>query len=288
MERLESLSLIDQAITLVAPRKSGKTHLISHLLLHTLKQKYNDFDLISIIIYCQSLIDANYFYKLYIYTLLDKLLLKPNNDGINLIENFDLKKHISNKFYHTLVKTESDFNIKTVLSAFIKHLISNNMTCKIDSNYLFPSSFYFNGSINNIIIDKLCKIDIDTNRKRKYIVVIDDVKNESFKDIRANTLYLYEQGRHHDISIIIIDQYVKSKKIPPEVRLTSSHIIFRSFDEIVKKEIYDICAFDKNSVDISTIKDLISDYAAIIIDFNDKTKLYYIRAPLDIFSNIYI
>jgi len=112
----------------------------------------------------------------------------------------------------------------------------------------------------------------------------DDVKKEAYKDIKDEVVMIYEQGRHHDTSIIVIDQYIKSKKVPPEIRETSSHLIFRNFDETIKKEINDICAFDKSSLDINTIKDLINNYYSIIIDFNNKQKLFYFKSPSIIFS----
>jgi hypothetical protein len=281
---IQSFNLINKAITLVAPRESGKTHLITFLLLHTLKDNYNDVDIINIIILCQSLIDSNLYFKLYIITTLDKALFKPNDDGIQLINNFKLVNHINKECITLLCKNESDHIIKIVLNMFVKYLCDNNFVIKIDKNIYTNSQFYFNGSINKSILTKLNNSEIKTNKNRKYIVIIDDVKKEAYKDIKDEVVMIYEQGRHHDTSIIVIDQYIKSKKVPPEIRETSSHLIFRNFDETIKKEINDICAFDKTSLDINTIKDLITNYYCIIIDFYNKNKLFYFKSPSNIFT----
>jgi hypothetical protein len=281
---IDSFNLINKAITLVAPRESGKTHLITFLLLHTLKYVYNDVDVINIIILCQSLIDSNLYFKLYIITMLDKLLLKPNQSGIELINNFKLLKYINKDCIPFLCKNESDHIIKIVLNMFVTYLCDNNHVIKIEKKLYTNSQFYFNGSIQKSILTKLNNSEIKTNKNRKYIVIIDDVKKEAYKDIKDEVVMIYEQGRHHDTSIIVIDQYIKSKKVPPEIRETSSHLIFRNFDETIKKEINDICAFDKSSLDINTIKDLINNYYCIIIDFNNKKKLFYYNSPSIIFS----
>jgi hypothetical protein len=285
MEELVNLSLIDQAITLVAPRKSGKTHLFSYLLFETLKKLDHSCDVIFVMIYCKSLIDANYFYKLYIYTVLDSKLLKPNQDGIDFINKFELKEHIQPKIVPLLVKPESDYIIKTVLNKFIEYIISSNIyTTTIDKPTLFPSSFYFDGSISPSNLKKICEYDIVVNKKRKTILVIDDVDSIIYKPIQKYTQYIYEQGRHHDMSVVIIDQYIKSRKVPPETRLTSSYIMFRTFDNTIKKEICEVCSFDPKTLDTDSIKSIIDDKAAVIVDLNDKSKLYYTKAPSNPFQ----
>lgn len=285
MEELVNLSLIDQAITLVAPRKSGKTHLLSYLLFETLKKLDHSCDVIFVMIYCKSLIDANFFYKLYIYTILDSKLLKPNQLGIDLINNFELKSHLQPKIVPLLVKLESDYIIKTVLNKFIDYIISSDIyTSHIQTHSLFPSAFYFDGSVSPSNLKKICEYDIVLNKKRKTILVIDDVDSEIYKPIKYYTQYIYEQGRHHDMSVVIIDQYIKSRKVPPETRLTSSYIIFRTFDNTIKKEICEVCSFDPKTLDVDSIKSVINDRAAIVIDLNDKSKLYYTKAPSNPFQ----
>lgn len=290
MEELINLDLIDQAISLVAPRKSGKSHLLTHLLLHTLDvniTKNTTDNNINIVIFCQSLIDSCSYYQLYIYTFLDECLLLPNDNARLLIDTFHLKEHIQPRFIQTLCQFESDHTIKTILHKFINYLIISNQCNPIEKRRFKNCRYYFNGSISSSIMKRLCSPEHKSDKQRKYIVIIDDVKAESYRDIKKDVVYMYEQGRHHGLSVVIVDQYIKSTKVPPEVRLTSSHLMFRSFDENIKKEICNICAINKNDIDNEIIRNLINEYYAIIVDFNDKTKIYYIKASKDLFEYIY-
>lgn len=282
---LDSFDLIDKAITLVAQRNSGKTHLLSYMIINTIKKQYDNVDVINIIIFCQSLINSNTYFQLWIHINLDKLLFEPNQDGYDLIGQFKLKDHIDKSCIMSLVKHESDYTIKTILNHFIQYLINKKMVNKINNKKYINTEFIFNGSINKDILQKINNSEIKSSKNRKFIIIIDDVRSSSYKAIKDDVIFIYEQGRHHDVSIIVIDQYIRSKKVPPEIRIISSHIIFRGFDETIKEEIANICSINKKKIDSEAINELINNYYAIIIDFNDKTKLMYSRAPPNIFTN---
>jgi hypothetical protein len=278
---ISNFDLIDKAVTLVASRKSGKSYLITDLLYKTILKKYDNIDILNIFIFCQSLIDSNLYFLLYIYYN----LLEDGYDifsKIEILENFEFKNFIDKTYINYLVKNESDYIIKLILDNIVKYL--KKKINKTKTPVLFTKTiFYFSGTINRSILMKLNNSEIKTNKNRKYIIIVDDVNKELYKTIKNDIIMIYEQGRHHDISIIVIDQYIKSEKVPPEIRGTSSHLIIRSFDEKIKKEIIDICAFHKNDLDIETIKQLINNYYCIIIDYNNKLKLYYYKSPSPIF-----
>ena len=63
--------------------------------------------------------------------------------------------------------------------------------------------------------------------------------------------------------------------------------MFRDYDETIKKEICNACALNKNQLDNENIRNLIKEYYAIVIDFNDKSKLFYIKAPKNLFNCLY-
>lgn len=277
-----NFDLIDKAVTLVASRKSGKSYLITDLLYKTILKKYDNIEILNIFIFCQSLIDSNLYFLLYIYYNLieDGYDIK---DKIEILENFEFKNYIDKSYINFLVKNECDYIIKMILNNLIKFIKKKINKSKTPISYT-KTIFYFNGTINKSILMKLNNGEIKTNKNRKYIIVVDDVNKELYKNIKNDIIMIYEQGRHHDISIIVIDQYIKSEKVPPEIRGTSSHLIIRSFDEKIKKEIIDICAFNKNDLDIETIKNLINNYYCIIIDYNNKSKLFYYKSPLPIFN----
>lgn len=284
MEELTNLNLIDQAISLVSPRNSGKSHLLSHLLYNTIKRtSEQDNQVINILIYCQSFVDSNTYFHLCILTILDELQCEPIDlDDVTI---FKLKDHIEPACIHDLTKNSSHYIIFSIIIAFVKHLTKNNKCKKRTDKKFKTTRFFFNGSISPSTIKTIIDKPVKSNKNRKLIVIVDDVRAELYKEIRKDIVYIYEQGRHHDIAVVIIDQYIKSTKVPPEIRLTSSHLMFRAFDENIRKEICNICAFDKNKLDIDNIRNLINEYYAIIIDFNDKTKLFYIRAPKLLFRD---
>lgn len=286
---LRNFTLIDKAITLVAPRGSGKTHLISDMLLNTMDIRHHSdtFEKLIIIIICQSLIDANQYFQVCMYSILDKTGFIPTIKGHEFIKNFKLKDHINRNCIQSLVRNESDHVIKTVINTMIEYMQTEMLVIPSTNKIFTPTEFYFNGSVNKQILTKLNNAEIRSNKPRKYIVIIDDVKKESYLDIKNEVVMIYEQGRHHDTSVVVIDQYIKSKKVPPEIRSTSSHLIFRSFDETIRKEIIDICAMDKNEIDVVAIKELVSNYYAIVVDFSNRQRLFYFRSAADIFENLY-
>jgi len=284
---IANFDIIDKAITLVAQRNSGKSHLLTDLLYMTILKKVLSIDILTVIIYCQSLIDSNTYYMLYIYYQLIDKGYDVYEDNLSIITSFKLKTYIKKEHIIDLTKNSSDEIIKQLLDHYIDHLIEKQHFIK--RTYVLEYNkcvFYFNGSINKTILSKLCNFEIQSTQNRKYIVIVDDVNKEKYRDIKSDVITLYEQGRHKDISIVVIDQYIKSNKVPPEIRGTSSHLIIRSFDEKIKKEIAEICAFDKNYFDIETIKDLINNYYSIIIDYDNKTKLFYYKSPKFIFRKL--
>ena len=174
---------------------------------------------------------------------------------------------------------------KTILDYYIEILLNNNQFVKrtYELNYN-KCVFYFNGAINKNILSKLNNYEIITLNTRKYIIILDDVNEDAYKNIKSDVEMIYEQGRHHDISIVVIDQYIKSGKVPPKVRSTSSHLIIRSFDDKIKKEIMEICSFNKYDFDIETIKDMINNFYCVIIDYSNKSKLFYYKSPDTIYT----
>lgn len=287
MEELQNINVIDQAISIVAPRKSGKSHLLTYMLLNSLKtQAEQDCNIVvSITILCQSLIDANTYFHLYIHVTLDELGYHLDTlQEREFVDNFHIRDHLRHNIVHKLTSNESDHIIKTVLQSLIKNIIKNNKCTKSTHRRFVNTRFYFNGSISPDILNKLCSSDFKSERKRKYIVIVDDVKSESYRTIKNDVNYIYEQGRHHGIAAVIVDQYIKSTKVPPEIRLTSSHLMFRAFDENIRKEICNLCGLERNQLDIENIKNLINEYYAIVIDLSNKNKLFYIKAPSDLFQ----
>lgn len=288
MEELLNINVIDQAISIVAPRKSGKSHLLTYMLLNSID--LNNFDqekkpTILITILCQSLIDANSYFQLYIHTILDEIGYTSSSlEALDLISQFSIRDHLKQEVIHKLTTNESDHLIKTVLMTFIKFMVKNRLCTRTNKRKYVDTRFYFNGSIAPEILNKLCSSQFNSQRQRKYIIIVDDVKSDSYRSIRPNINYIYEQGRHHGIAAVIVDQYIKSTKVPPEIRLTSSHLMFRAFDENIRKEICNLCVFDKSQLDLENIRNLINEYYAIVIDLSNKSKLFYIKAPAKLFS----
>ena len=283
---MKDFDLIDQAVTLVAQRKSGKSYLLTDLLFKTImncKLKERNIEALNVIIFCQSLIDANVYHSLYVYYTFIELnydIYNCSDNFYKLVDEFSLKEYILKQSIHFLNKTISDEIIKSILDKFIDTLIEKNYikkrTYQIEYN---KTSFIFFGYIKKNILTKIYNHEVKTTKNRKYVIIIDDVNSESYKVIKDEVMIIYEQGRHHDISIIVIDQYIKSEKVPPKVRETSSHLIVRSFDEKIKREIMEICCFTKYDLDIESIKELIKNFYCIIIDYNDKTKLFTYKSP---------
>lgn len=289
MEELSHIDLLDQAISLVAPRNCGKSHLLTHLLLETLKLKNDNETIINVTVFCKSLIDSNLYFKLYLHVYLDCLGFEPSIQAIKLIDEFELKEHLTTQSALAVTTNESDHTIKTILQTFIIYLQTQGYIQKKTNNNKFfrPCRFYFNGSIQPSILTKLVNLNFKTTKPRKYIVIIDDVTGELYKPIKKDIVFIYEQGRHHDLSVIVVDQYIRSTKVPPEIRLRSSYLMFRDYDETIKKEICNACALNKNQLDNENIRNLIKEYYAIVIDFNDKSKLFYIKAPKNLFNCLY-
>ena len=290
---INKFDLIDIACTLIATRKSGKTYLLTDLLFKTIMRldRPEEIDIINVIIFCQSLIDSNLYFILYImYTLLERGYdIYYNSDKFyDLVVNFKLKDYIQKKYIPSLVRSSSDYIIKIVLNTFIDSLIKNGHATKRTYEVKYKrTSFFFSGVVNQSLVKKISTSQLNSQKNRKFVIIIDDINSDSFALIKNDMIALYEQGRHHDASTIIIDQFIKSGKVPPKIRSIGSHLILRSFDETIKKEIMEIGCYTKSEMDIETIKTLISNYYCIIIDLNNKDKLYYYKSP-DTIKNIFL
>lgn len=282
---VDKFNLIDKAVTLVASSKSGKTYLLTDLLYQTIFKPLAEVDIITIIIYCQSLVDGNLYFILYLYYNLIDQGYDVLNEDYKILSDFKLTKYIQKQATCYLTKNYSDFVIKQVLDTFIDTLVKGNYFKK--RSYFLKYNkcvFLFSGAIIKSNLTKLFNGEIKSSRNRKYIIIIDDVSDKDYKPIKDDVTTIYKQGRHHDISCIIIEQYIKAEKVSPDVRTISSFLMIRSFDEKIRREIMEICAFDRNDIDAKVIKEMLSQFYCLIIDYSDKSKLYYYKSPPTVFE----
>lgn len=136
----------------------------------------------------------------------------------------------------------------------------------------------------NKILDHQKKYKDSNNPKQCLIILDDTIGCKLDSDFKQNLDLLFSRGRHYNISIMFISQYIKNY-ISTTIRNNIDYLLFSVNNYNVIKIIYDLVVYD------GTIKDFIrfvnantKDYNFLIynnLNYSDNN-FYQIKAPDDI------
>ena len=300
---INKINLLENRTIAVGASNMGKTYTITNIIFdNVIKTEEN----IKIIIFSGSFTDFDIFFRAIIcYTLRRKGVVINNRLPIELFEsinNFKIMNKLNERELKEIVNNCNKI-INNVLNNYLNNIInylkqqSINLVepLKTKATFEFKNNAEdFNEYIDGIkkfnSIKTISKLDPITNLYEEVLVfekilfLFDDIESEVNKKIKTRINYLFEQGRHKNIGVIFIDQYIKSPKISPLIRDNSKYILFRT---IGKSDIEYIVSKITNEIPRleSRLQKCIDDKYCLILYQN---RLYKFKAEehlYDMFKN---
>lgn len=274
----------------VGKSKSGKTYLMCDLLFKNLLKQSLDskINILEIIFFSGSFLSSNHIYKLIIiYNLyISGYNIKDIPEKfVKCISNFKFKDIVTNETRTFISKGFGFKYIKNVLNEFIIKFIKELEKYGINKdndlkNKFISANFYFIDDTKDmkLSLDRIEK-DKFISTEREILLILDDISSDKYKDIKSQVATIFEQGRHHDCGIIVIDQYFKSEKLNPISRQNANNILMRSFDDGISKFIQETFGKTKKDINTEQIAQLLADGFCIIYIDSIMDTLFYYKSP---------
>ena len=124
----------------------------------------------------------------------------------------------------------------------------------------------------------------DSNNPKQCLIILDDTIGQKLDiSFKTNLDLLFSRGRHYNISIIFISQYIKNY-ISTTIRNNNDYLLFSVNNYNVIKIIYDLVVYDGNIKEfIKFVNEKTKNYTFLIynnLNYSDNN-FYTIQAPKD-------
>ena len=124
----------------------------------------------------------------------------------------------------------------------------------------------------------------DSNNPKQCLIILDDTIGQKLDiSFKTNLDLLFSRGRHYNISIIFISQYIKNY-ISTTIRNNIDYLLFSVNNYNVIKIIYDLVVYDGSIKDfIKFVNEKTKNYTFLIynnLNYSDNN-FYTIQAPKD-------
>ena len=124
----------------------------------------------------------------------------------------------------------------------------------------------------------------DSNNPKQCLIILDDTIGQKLDiSFKTNLDLLFSRGRHYNISIIFISQYIKNY-ISTTIRNNIDYLLFSVNNYNVIKIIYDLVVYDGNIKEfIKFVNEKTKNYTFLIynnLNYSDNN-FYTIQAPKD-------
>ena len=124
----------------------------------------------------------------------------------------------------------------------------------------------------------------DSNNPKQCLIILDDTIGQKLDiSFKTNLDLLFSRGRHYNISIIFISQYIKNY-ISTTIRNNIDYLLFSVNNYNVIKIIYDLVVYDGNIKEfIKFVNEKTKNYTFLIynnLNYSDHI-FFTIRAPKD-------
>ena len=143
----------------------------------------------------------------------------------------------------------------------------------------YTRRFFYNKNKQDIRISKKSK---DTKNPKQCLIILDDSIGMKLDiSFKTNLDLLFSRGRHYNISIIFISQYIKNY-ISTTIRNNIDYLLFSVNNYNVIKIIYDLVVYDGNIKEfIKFVNKKTKNYTFLIynnLNYSDNN-FYTIQAP---------
>ena len=295
---IEDIDLLNNRSIAIGSTHSGKTYTITNIIFDNLINTNED---IKVIVFSGSFTDFDIFFRAIIYYTLRRqgvvINSKLSKEIIDSIDNFKIMDKLTEKELKGIIHNCNKI-INNVLNNYIRDLINYlqkqniDMTTKLKTKATFEfknDSEDFNEYLNSIKSNNTTKtknkLDIITNKYiqvldfEKIIFLFDDIESEVNTKIKKGINFLFEQGRHKNVAVVFIDQYIKSPKISPLVRNSSKYIIFRSIGKSDMEYIISKITTDVSRLELKLQKCIDERYCVILFE----SRIYKFKARESLF-----
>jgi len=194
------------------------------------------------------------------------IVVSKRNSGKSYLTKHLLKMFmVDNKLFDYIVLFSSTANLTKDFDCLPQKAIQEN----------------FSSEKVNKIIEHQKKSKESSNPKQCCIILDDTIGSKIDAEFKTNLDLLFSRGRHYNISIIFLSQYIKNY-ISTTIRNNIDYLLFSINNYNVIKIIYDLVVYDGSIKDfIKFVNEKTKDYTFLIYNnLNYSTNNFYtIQAP---------